>query len=718
MVNHPVGTEKGEEVMRLLFNPSSVVVIGVSTRWNNLGKEIARNLLEFNYNGVIHLVGLESGVIFGHKIHHSLDEIDDPIDLAVILTPSKTVPSVLEQVGKRGIKRAVIESGGFGEFDNRGTQLEDELRTIAKKYDMRFIGPNCVGIMNSANGLTTPFMPMKNVFRRGGISIIAQSGGVGLSLLNMFDGEQLGWSKWASIGNKLSIDENDVLEYFIEDPETTVVCLYLESIVDGRRLTEIAKRSTKPIVVHKANIGSLSRVIAQSHTAALANDDRVVDAALRQAGMVRFSDMQGYVDFVKVLQLPRMKEKNLAIVSRSGGHAVMAADAALTYGFNLPPFRPEFLDGIRKHLRADVIRLTNPLDLGDLFDFDVYMRLLEDTVQQETVDGVLFLQTYASGTEGENSRGLLKAVAKLPEKYGKPVAICVSTEQTEMSRIQKEFDFPIFRSPEQAVEALDEAMRYERRRASIARSHEEPELMPAPDDRSVQQLLGQSRELGRSPLLHEALAIIQSIGINVPPYTIVRDLDRLDSDTDALTGPYAAKIVAREVSHKSDSGGVLLNLHDKRALRDACAHLMKEFGDADNFGTYGVLVQQMAPRVQGSYELIIGGKRDPQFGPVVLVGPCGILVEVFAKSSIRMAPLSMEEIDEMIEELPGSEILKGVRGRPAIDREALRQAILRLAYLMVYFPEIDQIDVNPILVSSKGALAVDARIVLGADYAT
>lgn len=306
-------------------------------------------------------------------------------------------------------------------------------------------------------------------------------------------------------------------------------------------------------------------------------------------------------------------------------------------------------------------------------------------------------------------------MAELPKKYGKPVAICVSTEQMEMSRIQKEFDFPIFRSPEQAVEALDESMRYERRRASIARRHETPELVPRPDHDSVKKVLGRCTEEGRSPLLHEALGIIHAAGISVPEFRLIRNVDRLDPETEGIEGPYAVKIIAREVSHKSDHGGVVLNLPDKNTVREVCLQMMKDFGKSDEFGMEGVLVQQMAPRVSGSYELIIGAKRDPHFGPVVLIGAGGIFVEVFAKTSIRMAPLSVEEVDEMIEELPASEILKGVRGRQPIDWDALRQAILRVAYLMVHFPEIDQIDVNPILVSRRGAVAVDSRIVLKSD---
>ena len=609
-----------EAAVKDLFSPSSIVVIGVSTRAENLGKEIARNLFEFRYSGVIHFVGAHGGILFGRKIHASLDEISEPIDLAVILTPAKTVPGIMEQCGRKGIRRVIIESGGFGEFDDMGRQLGAQLKSIAERYDLRFIGPNCIGIMNSSNGMATPFTTMQNVFPRGGVGIIAQSGGVALTFLNMFHGEQLGYSKFAAIGNKLNIDENDLLEYYVEDPETDVICLYLESVKDGKRLIEIARRSPKPIVVHKANIGSLSQVIAQSHTEALANDDQVVDAAFRQAGMVRFRDMQNYLDFVKILQMPKMNGRNLAIVSRSGGHAVIAADAAYLYGFHLPPFGGDFLAEIRKHLRADVIRLANPLDLGDLFDFDVYVRIIEHTLRQKNIDGMVFLHTYFAAIEGESSRQLLQSAAALSEKYSKPVALCVSTEQSELSRLHKEFEFPIFLSPERAILALDTSIKNQKHRLSMSANQEILQPEPPADDKAIAAIIRNVTEASRQPLLHEALNIIKAVGLQVPEYRTIKELDQTGAALSGLLGPYAVKVISEKVSHKSDRGGVALGLSDGASVNAAASEMLKRFGSSPDTPLYGVLVQRMAARSPGSFELLVGGKRDPSFGPVVLVG--------------------------------------------------------------------------------------------------
>lgn len=698
--------------MKELFYPSSVVVIGVSAGPFNLGKEIARNLFEFQYTGEIHLVGRDGGIIFGRRIHQTLDDISVPIDLAIILTPARTVPAILEQCGRKGIRRAIIESGGFGEFDEGGRSLGERLVKIADEYGMRFIGPNCIGIINVSNGLSAPFITLKNVFRRGGVGIIAQSGGVALTFLNMFNSEQLGVSKFAAIGNKLNVDENDLLEFYVEDPETSVICLYLESIRDGRRLTNIARGSSKPIVVHKANVGDLSRVIAESHTEAMANDDQVVDAALQQAGMVRFRDTQSYLDFLKIIQLPPMKGRNLAIVSRSGGLAVMAADAAHRHNFQLPPFRQDFLTEIRKHLRADVIRLANPLDLGDLFDFDVYVRIIEHTLQEKNVDGLLFLHTYFAEIEGEASRKLLRTAASLAKQYGKPCALSISTEQSEISRLHKEIDFPIFMTPERAIRALDTAIKYQQRRSFIVHDTRLVPPRPPVDEPAVKAVIQRAVRQNRSPVLHEALEIIRSAGLDVPDFRVVQNADEVDAAVESIPGPYAVKVIAEGISHKSDQGGVVLGLPDAESVRDAVSAMTNRFQLSSDSQFHGILVQTMVPRIPGACELIIGGKRDPHFGPMVLLGHGGIFVEILGKATLRMAPLSHAEIEEMIKELPGSEILNGVRGMLPVDMEALKDAVLRVAELMVNFPEIGQMDVNPVVVSNSGVQALDARIYL------
>lgn len=437
------------------FYPKNIVVIGVSSEQSNLGKNVVLNCLTFGYRGEILSVGLRKGVVFGQQIYQSLEEIDREIHLAVILTPAKTIPEILEQCGHKGIKWVVIESAGFSEMGKEGSTLENACIEVARKYGIRFIGPNGVGIINMENGLAMPFMPLQRDISLGPVSILAQSGGVGLSYLGFLAEENIGINKFVSMGNKLNVDENDLLAYLIHDEGTRIILLYLEGFTDGRRFIEIASKSKKPILIHKSNRFKASAQIAHSHTAALLSDDQLVDHALEQAGCVRVNTMDDAMDYTKSLTLPPLKGNRLAVVSRSGGHAVIAADVCAHYGFHLPSFPEDFLKKVESRLRAHVIRLQNPLDLGDLFDLDFYEYIVDELLKREDLDGVLLGHGYRyQGFEQEASRKLVQKVAQLVERYQKPVALFVFTESVEIDYLRRHSNIPIFSAPENAMRAF------------------------------------------------------------------------------------------------------------------------------------------------------------------------------------------------------------------------------------------------------------------------
>jgi len=319
--------------MREIFYPGSVAVIGVSAKPDNLGRNIVGNLVEYGFNGVVYAVGPSGGTIETRRIYPTVLDIPDSVDLAVIMTPAKTVPGILEQCGQKGVRWAIIETAGFREYGEEGKQLEDEIVRIANKYDMRFVGPNCIGAISMENGFCVPFPRLRRFVKDGDVSMVSQSGGVGMSVLNLMANEGVGLNKFVSVGNMLNIDAEDMLDYLIEDEGTEVIFVYLESVRDGRKLMEVAKKSTKPILAFKANIGNLGNDIALSHTASLTSDDKVVDAAFQQAGIIRIHDATTLGNNLKILELPPMCGKNLAIISRSGGHAVIAADSCELSGF-------------------------------------------------------------------------------------------------------------------------------------------------------------------------------------------------------------------------------------------------------------------------------------------------------------------------------------------------------------------------------------------------
>jgi acetyltransferase len=684
-----------------LFYPKSVVVIGVSERPDNLARAIVENLFEFQFNGEIFLVGKKGGILFGRRICTSMEDLREGIDVAVILTPASTVPGILESCGQKGIRWAIIETGGFREYSEEGAQLENEILEIARKWGIRIVGPNGIGIMNVHNGFVVPFVKLKRgPVSKGKISILAQSGGVLLTYANLLTSANVGLSKIVSMGNKMDLNEIDYLKYLIEDPQTEIIGLYLESLERGRELMDIARSTSKPIILHKANTGEGSRHIAKLHTAALANDDRVVEAALKQADIIRTKDFRSFVNAVKILSLPPIKGKNLVIISRSGGIGVVAADSAERHGFRLLPPDKTLQERFHSFFRAKVIQPTNPLDLGDLFNFDLYKNILEQVLKFPVVDGILFMHG-ATAEEKEPSRRFIQAVKDLSIQYQKPVALQYNTDEEELAYIKRALDYPIFTEPEDALTALAISRDHYRKQNILK---EKPPLYSVESDR-VKSLFQKAKGEKRDPLLPEAFDVLKAYGIPVADYQVVHRKEELKKAMEKMEGPITLKVISPEILHKSDVGGVILNIGHLSEAEEAFEKIKK----LSRGGSSDILIQKM---VLDGKEVILGAKRDPSFGPVLLFGLGGIYVEFLQETSLRIAPVNRFEVEEMISELKSTIILKGIRGERPSDRDALIDNLLRLSQLMMDFPEIEGIDINPVKVLEKGAIAVDARILL------
>jgi len=709
--------------MREIFYPNSVAVVGVSPKLTNLGRNIVSNLIDFGFQGIVYAVGPSGGVIATRRIYRSVQDIPHHVDLAVILAPAHTLPGILEKCGQKGIRWAVVETAGFGEYGEQGQQIEEEMVRIAARYGIRFIGPNCIGVINMENGLSLPFLRVKPLGRAGDISIISQSGGVGGSVMNLMANEGLRLNKFVSVGNMLDIGAEELLEYLIEDPGTRIIFLYLEGIQDGRRLTEVARHSPKPILAFKSNVGRLGKRIAASHTGALSSDDAVVDAAFRQCGITRVRDATSLINSLKIMHLPPMRGRNLAVISRSGGHAVVAADACESSGFDLAEFPAEFIREIEGHFRASVIKLTNPLDLGDLFDLDVYAQIVARTVEQPWVDGVLFLHT-SGAEERDRTRELIQRLERFSSEYDKPVAVYVSTADDEVAYLKRTFDLPIFTRVVETVRALALSQEYHRELQEV---HAEEEL-PHPSTSSghrfqvdadcpnprevVRALIQDAQAEERDLLLHEAVEALTAYGIPVAPSVQATTVEEVQAAAERFGYPVAIKVISEGISHKSDAGGVQLNLRNEEAVteafRDMTEGIRRAYPEAR---IDGVLVQPMAA---GGRELILGGRQDAQFGPVVLVGMGGVFVEIFEEVALRVAPIGRREALAMVQELRGAPILMGARGHRRSDIEAVVDAILRLSQLLCDFPEIQELDINPLYVfhETDGCQALDARIIL------
>jgi acyl-CoA synthetase (NDP forming) len=686
--------------MQHIFYPKSLVVIGVSERPGNLARNIITNLSTFGYKGNVHAMGQRAGVVNGIPIVTSLDQLPDGVDLAVILTPAATVPALMEACHRRGIRYAVIESGGFSEFSEQGSELEQQLTEVARKRGIRFVGPNCISVVNREIGLCLPFVPISPAtVRLGSASIVSQSGGVSVTYMDLLSIAGVGINKAVSIGNKTDLDETDYLNYLLQDNGTEFVILYLESISDGAKLMKLARSSAKPIIIHKANRGQASHHAALSHTAALADDDRIVSAAFRQVGIIRSENFRDSVAISQGLTLPPVRGNKLVVISRSGGHAVIAADAADRYGFELPALPAQFVKRVHSLFRSDVIAITNPIDLGVIFDFDLYAQIVEECLKTLSPDAILLINTF-SLDEAEAAHRLARRVEEIVKRSGRPVAFCVYSQGDEGYRTQRQTNLPVFAGIEDALRGLA-ASRDWNSRSTRALS---PQVVQVPSH-ETQRLLMESGVLTADL----ALSLCKAYDIPVAPFEVANDPKQASKVADRLGYPVAVKALATNLLHKSDAGGVVLELTDAAAVeRESVAMLARVLYPARLF------VQRM---IGGGLEVIIGGKQDRSFGPVVMFGLGGIYVEVLGDVSFRVAPLSRTDAELMIKEVHGKRLLEGIRGRAPMDREALIKALLSVSRILTENPSISEVDINPLLVLDHGVSAIDARVLISKNEA-
>ncbi|MBW2127852.1 MAG: acetate--CoA ligase family protein [Deltaproteobacteria bacterium] len=682
------------------FYPDSIAVIGVSPEENNLAKNIILNCLTLGYKGEILPVGLKGGVAFGQRIYPSVEVIDGKIDLAVILTPARTIPGILEQCGRKGIRNVVIESGGFSELGEEGKAMERACIEKAQRYGIRFIGPNCIGVTNMENGLALSFMALQKGLFPGPVSVLAQSGGVGLTYIGFLADEHIGLNKFVSMGNKLNVNETDLLAYLIRDEGTRIILVYLEGFSDGRRFIETARMSSKPILVYKANRFKESASIAHSHTAALFADDQLVDHALAQAGCIRINTLQDAMDYIKSRTLPPLRGNRLAIVSRSGGHAVIAADACTYYGFEFARLPKGLLKKFETRFRAHVIRLQNPLDLGDLFDLDFYVYILEELLKRRNVDGILLGHAYFRGKEQEPSRMLLKRVEQLVDQYQKPVVPVILTETREREYLRRNLSLPIFWAPENAMRALQFSYRWSKH------------TLPAPPATYRLKGRGGSRaeEIVRSAgerghlLLSEGMDLLQAFGFPISPYRLVQNRTQALAAWKSLGAPVAMKINRPHVNHKARGNALRLNLDSRRQITEAFRELQTGTGkDVE------VLVQPMR---QEGLEVILGGKRDPVFGSIILFGLGGRFVELLGDVVWRVVPVSPEEASQMVRAIRGYNLLREAGGASPATFKSLERLLLKLSGIMESLSKVREIDINPVLVHRGETEVLDVRVIV------
>ena len=682
--------ERDRKGMEKLFFPESIIVVGVSDGPANLGAEIIRNLNRFSFAGRVYGLGREAMELEGRRVYQDIGACPEIPDLAVLLVPAPAVPAALDACGRKGVRSVVIESGGFSEFGREREALEHQIGRIARDKGMTCMGPNCIGLINMENGLCLPFVPFSRTeVVRGRNSFVSQSGGLIHELVRRCAAEHVGLSKLASIGNKLMLDENAFLQFLAGDRDTGAIGIYLEAVSDGRRLMDLAAATEKPVIVLKGNTSPAAREIASFHTAALLGDDGVARAAMTQAGIHRVTSLTAMVECFKVFSLPPVRGPNLMVMSRSGGQSVVLADEAYRHGFALPDLPPAFFDRIKAEAKAGVIRNTNPIDLGDVFNDLFYLEVVEAALKEPTVDGVVFFYDYPfdSTTVFEMKKG----IEALCRTYDKPVVFCVVPDKAHWFSLTDHTSFPIFVEPERAFEALRQSLAHFRKKHPAGRTHR-----AAPGKGPSRPPSGGPPKIAGAA---ETLSLMEAYGVPLARGELAPDLAGVTGAARSIGYPVVLKQAAPFILHKTEAGAVRLSLGSDEEVGEA-VRAMK----ADLY-----LVQEMA---RPGVETIVGAKRDPEFGPVVVFGLGGLFVEVLKDAAVRVAPLDEAGAGEMIREIRGAPLLAGARGGAPSDTAALAKVLVAVSRLLVDHPEVMSIDINPLRVfaQGEGCLALDVKL--------
>ncbi|MFN3927251.1 MAG: bifunctional acetate--CoA ligase family protein/GNAT family N-acetyltransferase [Pseudanabaenaceae cyanobacterium] len=693
-----------------IFHPQTVAVIGATERLGSVGRTLLWNLISTPFGGTVFPINPKRPSVLGIKAYPSIQAVPDRVDLAVIATPAPTVPGVIAECAQAGVKGAVIISAGFREIGAEGVALEQQI--LANAGQMRIIGPNCLGVMNPIVGLNATFA--STIARPGSVGFISQSGALCTSILDLSFQENIGFSAFISIGAMLDVSWGDLIYYLGDDPHTKSIVIYMESIGNARAFLSAAREValTKPIIVLKAGRTEIAAQAATSHTGALAGSDEVLSAAFRRCGVLRVENISDLFDMAEVLsKQPKLPQGNrLTIVTNAGGPGVIATDAFIQAGGKLAELAPETKQKLDQILPAHWSH-GNPVDiLGDA-DADRYAKTLEITASDPNSDAILVILTPQAMSQPMETASQLIQCA---HNCHKPILASWMGGEGVASAMQalNEAGIPTFNYPDTAAHIFYYMCRYSNNLRAL---YETPQLPPdsdefTPDRPLVAQIFQQAQQTGRHLLTeYEAKQVLSAYGIPTVPTEVAYTSEEAVAIADRMGYPVVLKLLSEVITHKSDVGGVQLNLANAEAVRTAF-QLIRANVQQYPGAFLGVTVQPMF-RKQG-YELILGSSVDVQFGPVILFGTGGQLVEVWQDRSLALPPLNSTLAKRMMERTKIYHALQGVRGNRPVDMDTLAQLLVRFSQLVAEQPQIQEIDINPLLASAEYLIALDARIVL------
>ena len=692
-----------------LFYPKSIAVIGASQDPQKIGYSVLNNIKKYLYAGDIYPINPKSEEILGIKTYKSISEIKGDVDLAVIAIPAPMVPQALRDCIEKGVKSAVIISAGFKESGTAGVLLEEELKALARDSGIRILGPNCLGVINTANNINATFAA--GMLPKGKISFFSQSGALGIAILDWAIGNKIGFSKFISLGNKADLNETDFIEYFIDDPETDIILGYIEDVVDGRRFLEIAQKATKvkPIILVKSGGTQAGARAASSHTGALAGSENAFNAAFKQTGIMRAEGIEDLFETAKAFNSKKLPSgNNLLILTNAGGPGIIAADVAEKSGINLPQLSRETVEQLMSVLPKNA-SLYNPVDIIGDATAERYSAVLDRVINDPNVDGVLVILTPQAVINVEDTARVVIGSSK---KTDKPlITSFMGLERVRTSvEMLKTASLSNYSYPEPAVRAF-------KRLSDFALwKRKKPEIPPRIEaDRDAVKTVLQNALINKQYQFAEdgSREILSAYGFTFPEKFLARTSDEAAAAASRIGFPVVMKISSPDILHKTDIGGVKLGVSSRKSAKEAFADITANARKLmPSAFIKGVTVYETVP---AGKEVILGITYDRTFGHMVMFGLGGIYVEVLKDVSFRIVPVSLSEADDMIGEIRSIQLLKGARGEKPADIGTIAESIVRLSQLVTDFPHIQELDINPLVIYEKGAKALDARIIISQD---
>ncbi|HUI45582.1 MAG TPA: acetate--CoA ligase family protein [Nitrospirota bacterium] len=687
------------------FNPGSIAVVGASADTKKVGHAVLNNLRRFKFKGNLYPINPSGSEILGLKAYPKIEDIGRDVDLAIIIIPARFVPESLRECAASGIKSVIVLSAGFKEAGKDGTLLEEEIKKIGKEQRMRILGPNCLGLINTVNDMNATFAA--DMLPKGKIGFFSQSGAMGIAIMDWAIGNDVGFSKFISLGNKVDLSEIDFIEYFMDDPDTSLILGYLEDVVDGRRFMDIAQKATKvkPIVLLKSGGTEAGARAASSHTGALAGSDTAFEAAFKQTGIMRAQGVQDLFDTALAFAEGKIPAgKGLLVITNAGGPGIIAADTAEQLGVDLPHMTRESIETMARKLPPNAT-VFNPVDvIGDATS-ERYAAVLEQAAKDPNIDGMLVILTPQAMTDIEKTADVVIATAQSTDK---PVITSFMGEKRVRPAIDKlkNASIPNFSYPELAVKAF--------KRLSDQgswKNYKAEELITswynfdAAAEMIASILKRGSYEVGEE----EAMEILTYYGFQFPKRALARTSREAVHHASRIGFPVVMKISSPDILHKTDVGGVQVNIKTPQEAEEAFTEITTNARRTmrDAF-LKGVMIYEM---VKGGKEVILGVTFDRTFGHMIMFGLGGIYVEVLKDVSFRIIPVARRDAVAMVNEIRTAGLLRGTRGEHPADIDAIASNIVNLSCLIADFPEIQELDINPLMVMEKGAMALDARMI-------